>query len=378
MTKLTLGRIQRGVATNVITGFLGVGKTSAIQQLLKQKPDNEHWAILINEFGKVGIDRQLLTSQANQKSQIEIREVVGGCMCCTAVLPMQVALNQLLRIRKWDRLIIEPSGLGHPKEVIATLRGPDYQGLLDIRATITLVDARHFRDTRYIEHAVFQQQLRIADALVVNKTDLSDAADFFQMHKTLKAMNLQDFPIYDCEQGEIKLAWLSPIAKSRQTKWTHSALITPFELNETPISEKGWLAETQELDGWFSFGWRFADDWYFDSLALMKWCHITKPDRCKAVMKTRDGTMMINAVGNQLTHAFSETRVTESRLEMLFQKKPDDNNFQPSLFHVETCWDRLIDELGGLGCRISHHLIAWSGLPRLLPIITSRRYPRLP
>ncbi|MEZ9795040.1 GTP-binding protein, partial [Vibrio splendidus] len=82
-----------GIPTNIITGFLGVGKTSAILNLMKNKPVNERWAVLVNEFGEIGVDGSLI--QGNQATQqVFIREVPGGCMCCAAGLPMQIALNQ--------------------------------------------------------------------------------------------------------------------------------------------------------------------------------------------------------------------------------------------------------------------------------------------
>ncbi len=99
------------IPTNIITGALGVGKTTLIQSLLKNKPKNEKWAILVNEFGEVGIDGAMLTGAASHAAaqDIFIKEVPGGCMCCTSGLPMQIALNLLLAQAKPDRLLIEPT-----------------------------------------------------------------------------------------------------------------------------------------------------------------------------------------------------------------------------------------------------------------------------
>ena len=101
-----------GIPTNVISGFLGVGKTSAILNLLSQKSSHERWAVLVNEFGGIGIDGSLLQNHQSTDSNIFIREVPGGCMCCTAGISMQLALAQLLEKAKPDRLLIEPTGLG--------------------------------------------------------------------------------------------------------------------------------------------------------------------------------------------------------------------------------------------------------------------------
>ena len=83
----------RAIPTNIITGFLGVGKTTAIMQLLKTKPENERWAVLVNEFGEVGVDGSLLKPEDKSSQDVFISEVPGGCMCCAAGLPMQIALN---------------------------------------------------------------------------------------------------------------------------------------------------------------------------------------------------------------------------------------------------------------------------------------------
>ena len=105
------------IPVNIITGFLGSGKTSAVLNLLKQKPRDEHWAILVNEFGEIGVDRSLMQGHEVKHDRVAILEVPGGCMCCAAGLPMKMALSQLLFLGRPDRLLIEPTGLGHPAEV---------------------------------------------------------------------------------------------------------------------------------------------------------------------------------------------------------------------------------------------------------------------
>jgi len=161
--------IISAVPTNIITGFLGVGKTSTIMHLLKSKPDHERWAILVNEFGEIGVDGSLFEGQRSKDGKVFIREVPGGCMCCAAGLPMQIALNQLLARAKPDRLLIEPTGLGHPIEVLEVLRAKYYCTALAIKKIITLVDARNLADARYTEHSTFNQQIAIADVVVGNK-----------------------------------------------------------------------------------------------------------------------------------------------------------------------------------------------------------------
>ncbi|GAB7197942.1 hypothetical protein OS31_19780 [Dickeya oryzae] len=77
---------------NLITGFLGSGKTTTIRHLLSHKPEGETWAVLVNEFGEIGIDGALLSDTGAL-----LKEIPGGCMCCVNGLPMQVGLNMLLQ-----------------------------------------------------------------------------------------------------------------------------------------------------------------------------------------------------------------------------------------------------------------------------------------
>ncbi len=90
--------VIQNIPTNVITGFLGVGKTTAILHLLKSKPKTERWAVLVNEFGEIGIDGAIFKTALGDQRGIFIKEVPGGCMCCAAGLPMQISLTmQVLR-----------------------------------------------------------------------------------------------------------------------------------------------------------------------------------------------------------------------------------------------------------------------------------------
>lgn len=129
--------------TNLITGFLGSGKTTSILHLLAHKDPNEKWAVLVNEFGEVGIDGALLAD-----SGALLKEIPGGCMCCVNGLPMQVGLNTLLRQGKPDRLLIEPTGLGHPKQILDLLTAPVYEPWIDLRATLCILDPRLLLDEK--------------------------------------------------------------------------------------------------------------------------------------------------------------------------------------------------------------------------------------
>lgn len=192
------------VLTNVITGFLGVGKTTAILNLLKQRPSNEYWSILVNEYGEMGIDGHLLE---DDDRSVTIKQVPGGCICCAAGLPLQVAVNQLLKQTHPDRLIIEPSGMGHPRRIMKSLTDTNYAGVLDMRACLCLLDPRKLSDERYLQSELFIDQVEVADIVVANKTDLASLQDkdnFTQFVLNLSTRKTTQW----IERGQLDITWL--------------------------------------------------------------------------------------------------------------------------------------------------------------------------
>ena len=173
----------QNIPCTLVTGFLGSGKTTLINQLIATKPTDECWALLINEFGRIGIDAALLaSSQATEsaKNDIAIREVSGGCICCicciccSSQLPLQIALSRLLSDHHPKRLLIEPTGLSHPRELIKQLSAPHWQTALKMQAVITVLNALQWQTDKYRNHEGFQAHVRDADVLVINRyTQLS-------------------------------------------------------------------------------------------------------------------------------------------------------------------------------------------------------------
>ncbi|HBX61205.1 MULTISPECIES: CobW family GTP-binding protein [unclassified Methylophaga] len=334
MVEQTFRLFQKAIPTNVITGFLGVGKTTAIQQLLKSKPAGERWAVLINEFGKVGIDSQLLQTDDHSLGELTIREVPGGCMCCAAGLPMKVALNQLIGKAKPDRLLIEPSGLGHPKEVIAVLSGEFYRSIIDLRATLTLVDARHIADAKYREHETFQQQLQIADLIVANKSDMYGQSEVAALNVYLNEMHLQELPLHITQDAKINPEWLKPNAKFNQAIWQEQPTVFNLENEEQVIPDCGYLAAAQKLSGWYSYGWRFKSTFSFDYQSLMTWLEQFKQLRLKAVFRTGKGFITINQADDNLTIQRLDTQAKESRIELITDKPLDAKKMESQLLQM--------------------------------------------
>ncbi|MBL4796910.1 MAG: GTP-binding protein [Oleispira sp.] len=319
-------KIQK-IPTNIITGFLGVGKTSAILHLLKNKPENERWAVLVNEFGEIGIDGSLLKGQYSENSGVFIREVPGGCMCCAGGLPMQVALNQLLTKAKPDRLLIEPTGLGHPVEVLQILSDKFYQQILQVEKILTLVDARNLTDRRYTEHDTFNQQISIADIVVGNKQDLYQGGEPALLESYVKNIVDSNITISFTEQGRIDPQWLQgeTAAIARYAHHHHSSSnevdlntldLNPLDLNSMDIPAAGYIKAENEGEGFSSIGWRFDSNKVFNRKKLHVFLTGLNAERMKAVFITEQGIFGYNLTRDALTEIELDETL-ESRLEII-------------------------------------------------------------
>jgi G3E family GTPase len=291
------------VPTNVITGFLGVGKTSAILHLLNQKPAHERWAILVNEFGEIGVDGSLFAGKPSDKQGIFIREVPGGCMCCASGLPMQIALNQLLAKAKPDRLLIEPTGLGHPKEVLQVLSSEHYQGVLSLQKTLTLVDARKLADPRYINHDTFNQQIKVADRVIGNKLDLYQNEDKARLEDYVNQQCQSEADLVFTQHGVIPLSVLEgPTAHQPQESHHHhhEPHASPLDI-DTPIPDCGYIKAMNKGEGYNSVGWRFSPDKIFSRQKLFLFLTGLAAERMKAVFITQEGVFGYNLTPDALT-----------------------------------------------------------------------------
>ena len=304
---------MKRIPTNIITGFLGAGKTTAILSLLSRKPEHEKWAILINEFGNVGVDGAILEQQG-----AIIKEVPGGCMCCVAGLPMSVGINALLA-QKPDRLLLEPTGLGHPKEVIHKLTSESYRNYVDLRATITVVDPRHFAESIYTDNINFQDQLALADVVVANKIDQCDDFDLYTFQTAMEKAEPQKALIAEVEHGRLELEWLDIERTDRQAQHSHHHGHDQAE----PLPELE-LAPGQQFSrkenhgqGYHSCGWFFAADQLFEFSKLFSLFSNLSANRIKAVVNTENGCFAFNVVNQVVSVNELSLEGFESRIEVI-------------------------------------------------------------
>eukprot|EP01133_Synstelium_polycarpum_P008723 gene8723-10243_t len=313
----------QNIPTHVIAGPLGAGKTSLIKHLLAQRPANERWAVLINEFGQIGLDAALLT---RDDDGIALGEVAGGCLCCVNGAPFQVGLGRLLRKARPDRLFIEPSGLGHPAQLLKQLREAPWQQVLAVQPCVLVLDAQALAAGKPLPNAQ-REALASAGLLVLNKNEaLSDA------QRLLIQGQLPDRPIYWTQQAQLPLARLPGVNAQA------AAAVDNFELPKglgqmpaiwTDPASPICLSQGQE-DGW-SIGWRWHPSQRFDARRIQLWLESLDWRRAKLVIHSLDGWVSANAVDNAaLAWQSSEWR-RDSRIELIFSEVQDVAQLQGGL-----------------------------------------------
>jgi G3E family GTPase len=172
------------VPVHVLSGFLGAGKTTAVKDLLERRAERERIAVVVNEFGTLGVDGALLSDCAS----CILREVPGGCVCCTAMADLEASLEEVSDLVAPTRFILEPTGLARPSELVDLLRGPRWATRFDVRPVITLLDPQQDLPKAYAESALFRDQVDTGDVLVINRCDLASEEEILRVEEFARAL----------------------------------------------------------------------------------------------------------------------------------------------------------------------------------------------
>jgi G3E family GTPase len=157
----------------VVTGPLGSGKTTVIARLLAGKPAQQNWVVLLNEFSDAGIDALTIASAA--RGAYDVRLVPGGCLCCAGEQDFRRNLRELVDEVRPDRIIVEPSGLGHPAGIVEELLACEARGQLLLESVLAVLDAPRVGAGEITRGTLAFDQAEIADAIALTKSDLADA-----------------------------------------------------------------------------------------------------------------------------------------------------------------------------------------------------------
>ncbi|MGF6327766.1 G3E family GTPase [Pseudomonas sp. BS3782 TE3695] len=303
----------QNIPTHVIAGPLGAGKTSLIKHLLAQRPAGERWAVLINEFGQIGLDAALLTQDADG---IALGEVAGGCLCCVNGAPFQIGLGRLLRKARPDRLFIEPSGLGHPAQLLRQLSEAPWQGVLAVQPCVLVLDAQALAAGKPLP-AAQQQALDSAGLLLLNKTENLNDSDRQRI-----AAQLPMLPLYWTQQAVLPLSELPGLGA--QAVGGVDNVVAPKGLAQMPAI---WtdpalpICLSQAQEGGWSVGWRWHPRQVFDAVLIGKWLERLEWRRAKLVIHSAEGWVSANALDNSLLDWQPSEWRRDSRIELIFSEQ---------------------------------------------------------
>ena len=377
--------IHRNIPCTLVTGFLGSGKTTLINQLIADKSTDERWALLINEFGRIGIDAALVSSSQDSNSaqnNIAIREVSGGCICCTSQLPLQIAISRLLSDHHPQRLLIEPTGLAHPRELIRQLSAPHWQTALKMQAVITVLNALQWQREKYRAHEGFQAHIRDADVLVINRyaqlstddkqalqdwvaelnaqitiiwaesddqttiNDISTSNDYSavlsrQLNKPSQTISQQR--TVNIAQPKKSVISLQPLSHSLSNKSLFDPSTNDNNIQADKDIELPYRYHEIQQDIVVA-GWRLPADYILNADKLQDWL-LTLPNwqRIKGVLHTSNGWLQINFTPDSLSTKTVSVQA-DSRLEIILQTSTG----QEDAIEVKLDWEAYDHELMAL------------------------------
>jgi G3E family GTPase len=258
----------------LITGFLGAGKTTLIQHLLRSEFNaQEKVAVIVNEVGEIGIDGTLLAGQ-----DVDILELTSGCICCTIKTEFFKAVQEIHQTYNPSYLVVETTGVAQPGEMLDVLFEPPLSEFSRLEKIITVVDADFF-EAREVLGTFYDNQIKCADTLILNKIDQVDDNQVDQIDEVLRELNPGVNIISTRYCGVDPATLLRVDSKSRhRASRDHHAL-------------------HHEQEGFHSFS--FEDKRLLDRAKLNRFLETLPPNlfRCKGWVRFPDGSGLLNYTG---------------------------------------------------------------------------------
>ncbi|MFM6357352.1 MAG: CobW family GTP-binding protein [Planktothrix sp.] len=198
--ELTMDDPKRGMPVTIITGFLGSGKTTLLNHILSNQQGIKT-AVLVNEFGEIGIDNELIVKTDEDNTMVELS---NGCVCCTINEDLVNAVYKVLeRPEKVDYMVVETTGLADPLPVALTFLSTELRDMTRLDSIVTLVDCANFSLDLFNSQAA-NSQIAYGDIIILNKTDLVDEADVDLLEIRIREMK-KDARILRTKNSEVPL-----------------------------------------------------------------------------------------------------------------------------------------------------------------------------
>ena len=171
----------------ILSGFLGTGKTTLLKQILQYEKKNDRMiAVMMNELGNVSIDSDAV------ETDVPLKELLGGCICCTIQDKLESQLQGLLFDHNLDAIYIETTGAAHPVEVLGAVLSPLFAEKLEIRGIVTTVDGTLWLNRNSFNpqvHQLLLEQVKHADIVIINKSDLLSEAEQAKINLEIQSLN---------------------------------------------------------------------------------------------------------------------------------------------------------------------------------------------
>lgn len=228
---------KQGLPVTIITGFLGSGKTTLLNHILSNQ-DGVKTAVLVNEFGEIGIDNELII--ATEDDDDTMVELSNGCVCCTINDDLINAVYKVLeRPEKVDYMVVETTGLADPLPVAFSFLGTELRDLTRLDSIITLVDASNYSLDLFNSQAAYSQ-IVYGDVILLNKVDLVDDADVNLLEAKLRDLK-KDARIMRTKNSQVSLPLILSVGLFESDKY--------FELEEETNSHEGEHHHHHEHEG---------------------------------------------------------------------------------------------------------------------------------
>ena len=316
------------IPATVITGFLGAGKTTLVRHLL-QNANGRRIALIVNEFGDVGIDGEILKSCGNDAcTEDDIIELSNGCICCTVADEFIPTIEKLLASpRRPDHIVIETSGLALPQPLVRAFNWPEIKSRVTVDGVITLVDGKALAEGRFaddeeaiaaqraadpnVDHEnpiqeLFNDQLNSADMVLLNKSDLLSAYELNRISNELKPQLRKGTSLVQTSQGILDVAILLG-QKAGAEDDMHNRLSTHEMEGETQHDHDDFITFIVDLPN------------ALDQKALLT--RINKTIEAHDVLRLKgfanipgsDARLLIQAVGPRLSSYFDRTWLADEK-----------------------------------------------------------------